>query len=180
VTDAIPLPPLVDVSVLSWPEEDRLRQQLAWFNLPRLLLVGAADHPPQLLDELEDWIRTPADPVDLHARCDVLLERATATTTCHPLVDEDGLLWMGSTWVALTSAQVPVVRLLLDNLTKVVRFDAVMGAYEGAGASGHPASVRTMLARLGARVRQVGLELHTVRRRGILLTVASDPPSRQR
>jgi len=56
-----------------------------------------------------------------------------------------------------------------------VRFDAVVAAYESGGGSGHPASVRTLLSRLGARVRSVGLDLVTVRRRGVLLTTAVPP-----
>ena len=68
------------------------------------------------------------------------------------------------------------MRLLLDHLDRVVRFEAIVAAYEAAGGSGHPASVRTLLSRLGARMRSVGLDLVTVRRRGVLLTVGR--PSR--
>jgi hypothetical protein len=62
------------------------------------------------------------------------------------------------------------VRVLLDHLDKVVRYDALVTAYEATGASGHPASVRTLVARLSTRLRTVGLELVCVRRRGVLLT----------
>jgi len=168
-----------DVSVLRWPEDEELRQQLAWFALPRILLVEGRIRPPELLDELEDWMRTPADPADLRARSDVVRRRAHASLGPSPLLDDDGLLWMGTSWVALTAPQAPVVRLLLDNLDRVVRFETVVAAYEQAGGSGHPASVRTLLARLGARVRSVGLELVTVRRRGVLLCLSVEPHRRQ-
>jgi len=160
-----------DVSLLRWPDEDRLRHQLAWFGLPRVLLVQPGDRPPDLLDELEDWMRTPADPIDLRARTDAVRRRARSSESLAPVLDEDDLLWLGTSWVALTPAQAPVVRLLLDHLDKVVRFDDVVAAYRTTGASGHPASVRTLVARLATRLRAVGLELVSVRRRGILLTV---------
>jgi hypothetical protein len=170
---------LVDasISVLRWPEEEPLRQQLAWFGLPRLLLIERGTRPPELVDEMEDWVRTPTDPQDLQARSEVLRRRAHTSSTRAPVLDDDGLLWVGSTWVSLTSAQAPVASLLLDNLNKVVRFDAIAATYDAAGGSRHPASVRTLLARLGARVHGVGLELVTIRRRGVILTAAA--PDRQ-
>jgi len=159
-----------DVSVLCWPAEASLREQLAWFGLPRVLLLEPGVHPPDPLDGLEDWMRLPADPMDLRARSAVVQRRAAEATTGTPFIDEDDLLWVGSAWVSLTRAQAPVMRLLLDNLGRVVRVDAVAAAYEAAGNSGHLASVRTLLSRIGARVRPVGLELVVVRRRGVLLT----------
>jgi hypothetical protein len=165
------------VSVLRWPQEEPLRRQLAWFGLPRVLLVEPAVAPPDLLDELEDWMRTPADPIDLRARTEAVRRRSTDPVGAAPLLDDDGLLWVGATWVALTPSQVPVARLLLDHLDKVVRFDAVAAACRSAGASGHPASVRTLITRLTARMRTVGLELVSVRQRGLLLTTGTRSPS---
>jgi len=164
-----------DVSVLRWPEEDDLRQQLAWFGLPRVLLVAPGNRPPDLLDELEDWMRTPADPVDLRARSDAVRRRAGSPAAGAPVLDDDGLLWVGTTWVDITPAQVPVVRVLLDHLDKVVTYDTLVAAYAATGASGHPASVRTLVARLAVRLHHVGLELVSVRRRGVLLTVGRLP-----
>jgi hypothetical protein len=169
-----------DVSVLRWPEDEELRRHLAMFALPRILLVEGPTRPPELLDELEDWMRTPADPADLRARSEVVRRRAQPSVAPpSPVLDDDGLLWMGTSWVALTAPQVPVVQVLLENLDRVVRFETVVAAYELAGGSGHPASVRTLLTRLGTRVRAVGLELITVRRRGVLLSASVEPPRRQ-
>jgi hypothetical protein len=164
-----------DVSVLRWPAEDRLRQQLAWFGLPRVLLLDPGVQPPEPVDDLEDWMRVPADPADLRARSAALQRRATEPTRHTPFIDDDDLLWVGTTWVSISGAQAPVLRLLLDHLERVVRFEAVVAAYVSAGGSGHPASVRTLLSRVGARVRPVGLHLVTVRRRGVLLTTAVRP-----
>ena len=165
-----------NVSVLAWPSEDRLRQQLAWFGLPRVLLLQPGVLPPEPLDGLEDWMRIPADPADLQARSATLERRAAEPARRAPFIDDDDLLWVGSTWVSVTGAQSPVVRLLLEHLDRVVRFESVIAAYVSAGGSGHPASVRTLLSRLGSRVRPVGLELVTVRRRGVILTTSAEPP----
>lgn len=160
-----------EVSLLEWPEEDELRRQLAWFGLPRVLLVAPDERPPEPLDEREDWMRTPADPIDLRARADAVRRRARPVEILVPILDEDGLLRVGTSWVALTPSQAPVVHILLENLGKVVRFDDVVAACEAAGASGHPSSVRTLVNRLSARLRAVGLDLVSVRRRGLVLTI---------
>jgi DNA-binding response OmpR family regulator len=162
--------------VLRWPAEERLRQQLAWFGLPRLLLVEPGVRPPELLDDLEDWTPTPIDPDDLLARCATLRLRAAEPSGRTPMVDDDDLLWVGSSWVALTAAQAPVLRLLVQHLDRVVPFDDLAAAYGSAGGSRHPASVRTLVTRLATRVRTVGLELVTVRGHGVVLTSRATAP----
>jgi DNA-binding winged helix-turn-helix (wHTH) protein len=94
---------------------------------------------------------------------------ATREGLALPLLDEDGLLHVGSAWVAITPSQMPVVSLLLEHPNEVVHTEAVIAACIAAGTSGHPASVRTLLTRLSRRLGAVGLELVTVRRRGVLL-----------
>ena len=159
----------LSVSLLVWPAEDDLRRQMGAVGQPRLLLVDPEVAPPELLDSLEDWVRTPADAADVEARAKALLARVTPPAPGEPSLDDDGLLHVGASWVVIPSRQVAVMRLLLDNVNRVVRTEAITEACVAAGASGHPASVRTLLTRLGARVRPVGLELVTVRQRGVLL-----------
>ena len=158
------------VSVLHHPTDAHVREHLAAFRQPRILLVEPGEEPPALLDELEDWMRTPADPADLQARSRELQRRALDAVPTSPTIDDQGLLWVGRSWVDLTPAQVPVVALLVDHLERVVRYDAVGAIYERAGGSSHAASLRTLLTRIGSRVRPLGLELIIVRRRGVLLT----------
>ena len=152
------------------PADAHVREHLATFRQPRILLVEPGVTPPVLLDELEDWMRTPADPDDLRARSRELHRRALDAAPASPTIDDQGLLWVGRSWVDLTPAQAPVVALLVEHLERVVRYDAVGATYESAGGSSHAASLRTLLTRIGSRVRPVGLELVTVRRRGVLLT----------
>jgi hypothetical protein len=158
------------VSVLCWPADEAVRRHLAAFRQPRVLLVEPESPPPPLLDDLEDWLRTPTNPDDLRARSEELHKRALDHTRPQPTIDEHGLLRVGSSWVDLTPSQAPVVSLLLDHLERVVSYETVGATYAKAGGSSHVVSLRTLLARIAARVRPVGLELVTVRRRGVLLT----------
>ena len=78
-TDLRSRPADADVAVLRWPSEALLREQLAWFGLPRVLLLAPGVQPPEPLDGLEDWMRDPADPGDLHVRRRTLQRRATVS-----------------------------------------------------------------------------------------------------
>ena len=170
LAQARPLPSeLPAVSIVEWPAEDERRSHLARLGQPRLLLVPFGVQPPRPLDELEDWIRSPADPIDLMARSEHLHTRATALNPPALVLDDDGLLWLGEAWVAITDAQLPVVRLLVDHRDRVVRIEALVEAYVAGGGSDHPASMRTLMSRLSSRLGRLGLELVTVRRRGMIL-----------
>jgi hypothetical protein len=159
----------VAVSLLAWPAEDDLRRHLATVGQPRLLLVEPDAAPPEPLDLLEDWVRSSSDPADVEARAKALLGRTRSARPVEPVLDDDGLLHVGAAWVVIPPTQVPLVALLLEHLGRVVRSEALAGACVAGGGSGHPAAVRTLVARLAARVRPLGLDLVTVRQRGVLL-----------
>jgi DNA-binding winged helix-turn-helix (wHTH) protein len=91
-----------------------------------------------------------------------------------PLLDEDGLLRVGDRWVAIPDAQLPVVALLVDRYGRLVRRETLTAAYVEGGNSGGDSSIRSLLARVGRRVARLGLELHTVRGRGVLLARSDD------
>jgi hypothetical protein len=176
MTPTLPSPAVpTEVTTVAWPERADLRAWLADRHEPRLLLVAAGAPAPRPLDELEDWMRRPADPGDVAARSEELLRRAQERARRAPVVDADGLLRYDGRWVAIPEGQVEVARLLVDRLGRVVGNDVLREAYEAAGGSGHPNSMRTLVARLNRRVHQVGLTLVTVRARGVLL--ATTPPS---
>jgi hypothetical protein len=165
------------VALLAWPAEDGERRHLAALGEPRLLLVDPGVSPPAPLDGNEDWVRSTNDPEEVQARAEALLARLAAAPRWTPVLDEDGLLRTPSGWAAITDAQLPVLQLLLANLGRVVTTEAISGVYGGQATGGRPASMRTMLARLNARIRPLGLELVTIRRRGVLLqVVAGGPP----
>ena len=73
--------------------------------------------------------------------------------------------------MAVTPAQISVVRVLLEQLGRVVPTERIVEAYKAVGGSGHPVSVRTVLRRIGIRVAPLGLELVMVRRRGVMLSI---------
>ena len=66
----------------------------------------------------------------------------------------------------------PVVDLLVRNLGRLVGNHEVRQAYDGAGGSGSSTSLRSLVHRLGRRVAEVGLRLHVVRSRGLVLDIA--------
>ena len=49
------------VALVAWPREAARAQRLADAATPRLLLVEPGAAPPPPSDELQDWVRLPAD-----------------------------------------------------------------------------------------------------------------------
>lgn len=167
---------VADVSIVEWPAADERRRHLARLGRPRLLLVSLGVQPPTPLDNLEDWIRSPADPIDLVTRVEHLAHRAAEAGLPVPILDHDGILRVGEAWVAITESQLPVVQVLVENRDRVVRLEVLVEAYVAGGGSDHPASVRTLLSRLAIRFGRLDLELVTVRRRGMLLRTGGTRP----
>lgn len=156
------------VAVLRWPADADTRRRLAELRIPRLLLVGRGDEPPVITDELEDWAREPLDPTDLSLRSETLRRRARDLPVA-PILDSDGLLRFGGRWAVVPDSQLAVVELLIRRYGEVVGFDELADAYARAGGARTPGSVRAVIARLRTRVADVGLRLHGVRGRGVLL-----------
>lgn len=84
-------------------------------------------------------------------------------------LDADGLLRFEGRWVAITDVQLPVVRLLVADAGRLVRNQAILAAYCGAGGSPSESSYRSLIHRLNQRLATVGLGLHVVRNRGVVL-----------
>ena len=66
----------MDVALVHWPAEAERLERLRAAREPRLVIVehGA---PPTTIDELEDWLRAPADETDVGIRLATLRERAS-------------------------------------------------------------------------------------------------------
>jgi hypothetical protein len=164
------------VTLVRWPAEAAVRAGLAALGQPRLLLLDVGISPPAPVDGLEDWVRWPPDPEDLAARVANLRGRVSEEVE-PPVLDDDGLLRRGDRWVAISDIQVPMIRHLLDNLGRVVRYAAIVEAYVAGGGTSRATSVRTVLSRLDGRVRPVGLEIVTIRRRGVMLRTIDVGPN---
>ena len=93
-------------------------------------------------------------------------------TPAPPVLDDDGLLRHGGRWVSISDAQIPLVDLLVRNIGRLVSSAEIRAAYVAAGGSGSPTSLRSVVHRLGRRVADVGLRLHVVRGRGVILDTA--------
>lgn len=159
-----------DVAVVRWPDEAAARTLLADAGKPRVLVVSADAPAPAGLDELEDWLREPVDPVELVARTDALRRRLAARALV-PMLDDDGLLHVGHRWVSIPDTQLPLVRLLLARMGQLVRTEEVVAAYAAAGGTDNPTSIRTAITRMRARVATVGLSIRVARERGVVLEV---------
>lgn len=162
----------MQVAVLRWPDEEPRRAQLRSTCGARLLLVAPEAPAPVVADDLEDWIRLPADDRDLQARIDGLALRLRGRGgNGHrpvPMIDGDGLLRHAGAWVALPPIEARLAAALLERLGSVVPRDVLVRAGWPRAAPNRNVLDVHML-RLRRRVDGVGLTIRTVRSRGYLL-----------
>jgi DNA-binding response OmpR family regulator len=162
----------MDVVLVRWPADESSRTRLQAAGVPRLLLVENGSQPPAIADELEDWIRVPADEVDLHARVEALDRRTRARSATVPDLDEDGVLRVGPAWVPLPPVEARLTAALLDRFGAVVSRDALARAGWPDGAPGRNA-LDVHVLRLRRRLAPLELAIRTVRARGYLLEATS-------
>ena len=158
----------MDVVLVRWPSEERTRARLCEAGVPRVLLVEGGAPPPAVSDELEDWIRVPADEVDLHARVDAIARRVRSRTSDSPSLDDDGVLRFGGAWVPLPPVEARLTAALLDRTGAVVSREVLSRAGWPDGAPGRNA-LDVHVLRLRRRLGPLGLAIRTVRSRGYLL-----------
>jgi DNA-binding response OmpR family regulator len=170
---AEPIPVGSDVAVLRWPDDEHLRPKLEQEGHPRVLIVAALRPAPEIDSELEDWMREPIDLQELQTRADTLRIRAHQRSLL-PRLDDHGLVRVGTRWVAIPDAQLPVVALLLARIGRLVELEQIVEVYTGHGNSGHRTAISAVMNRLTTRLREVGLDLHVVRGRGYVLDVAAE------
>lgn len=159
----------MEVVLVRWPSDEAARTRLGEAGVPRLLLVEGAAGPPAVCDELEDWIRVPADEVDLHARIEALERRARARGTGVPELDDDGVLRIASGgWVPLPPVEARLTAALVERYGAVVSREVLARAGWPDGSPGRNA-LDVHVLRLRRRVAPLGLAIRTVRSRGYLL-----------
>ncbi|HVL93870.1 MAG TPA: helix-turn-helix domain-containing protein [Acidimicrobiales bacterium] len=158
----------MDVAMVRWPAEEDRRAGLAASHAPRLLVLEAQVTPPEPADCLEDWVRASAPDEELRARLAALTRRAFAHVAVVPLLDDDGVLRMGSSWVSLPPVESRLATALLERFGAVVSRDSLGRAGWPTGPPGRNALDVHML-RLRRRVAPVALAIRTVRSRGYLL-----------
>ena len=130
-----------------------------------LYLVGADDAPPSPTTCLEDWVRVPGDDRDLHARVAVLEMRA-AVHGSPPTLDDDARLHYRGRRLTLSPPEERLASLLVQHFGEVVNDRELAAALRTDAASGSSPSLRTAMSRLRSRLRDLGLVVHRIRRRG--------------
>jgi DNA-binding response OmpR family regulator len=167
----------MDVVLVRYPAEAARRDSLAAAGVARLLLVETNEPPPEVIDTLEDWVRVPADELEVQARLSTLQARLAARAPVVPTLDADGVIRNGSAWVSLPPVEARLVDSLVERFGAVVSREVLTRAGWPEGSPGRNALDVHML-RVRRRLASVGLVIRTVRSRGYLLeraetTVAS-------
>ncbi len=163
----------VDVVLLRWPQEQERRDALARQEHPRLLLLDQDTPPPPLADCFEDWVRLPVSNDDLEARSLGLLQRVRSHQPDRPVLDPDGVLRRGGTWVSLPPVEARLMGALLERFGAVVSREHLARAGWPQGAPGRNALDVHML-RVRRRIAPLALVIKTVRSRGYLLEQVHD------
>jgi DNA-binding response OmpR family regulator len=155
-----------DVQVLWWPEEAGVRDAM-WVGTPCLLLVATDAEPPSELRDLEDWLRLPLDPTELGQRQDALRSRAAGGRALS--VDDDGLVRRGKRWIALSPSELALFRPLFASIGRVVARADLLASARTQGVAMDARWLARPMRGLRERLRELGLEVHTVRGVGYLL-----------
>lgn len=158
----------MDIELIQWPAQTELRNRLAERRQTRLLLVARKADPPVSDDILEDWVRLPVTDQDLRARIRDLLSRAAAHQRRTPTIDRHGVLHTARGSAALSPLHAALVRVLLDNLGKVVaRSELEAAGWQQQVPERNRLDVH--MTRIRRRIEETGLSIKTVRSRGYLL-----------
>ena len=156
------------VTLLRWPAEADLRAEAAASGRPRLLVLAPEAAPPLVWDDLEDWVRDPADPLEVQSRLQTLEQRSTRQSTPGPELDADGIVrWAGS-WVSVPPIEARLLAPLLEERGRVVRRDDLERAGWPAGV-GSERALDGRIKHLRRRLAPLGLAIQTVRGIGFLL-----------
>jgi Transcriptional regulatory protein, C terminal len=157
----------VKVSLVRWPAETERREALRQAGEPRLLLVEQGA-PPVPADHREDWIRLPADDVDLRVRVEALRRRLGAEAADSPHIDGDGVLRVSDRWVALPPVEARLAGVMVDRFGAVVSRESLTRVgWPGGSSSRNALDVHVL--RLRRRLSPMGLAIRTVRSRGYLM-----------
>ena len=163
--------------LLQWPDDQEAGAALVALGQPCVWPVPPGVVPPKDWSDIEDWVRIPADPVDLMARLASVVARAHVV----PLVlhvDTDDMLWCEDECVALSKLEARLMRVLLRFPRQVVNRDT-LAAETWPGDSRDPATILpTPIKVLRRKIAPLGLSIHTVPSRGYLLETPPRPLGR--
>jgi DNA-binding response OmpR family regulator len=159
----------MQVELLTWPEAEVRRRELAALGRPCLLLVSASATPPDIRSRLEDWIRVPASEQDVAARIHRLRQLVLPEPMAHLTIDDDDVLHVDDRWVALSRGQAAIARALAFAAPRLVLRPALASA---AGVDAESRALDSIVHRLRGRLAPLGIDIVGVRGRGYALTPA--------
>lgn len=157
---------LPDVAIVTLPGDSDLLTSLRHTGAPRLILVPNDVDAPIGGDALEDWVRLPADPREVHARISTLQIRANVRP--RPRIDEHGCLHVDDRWIAIPPIEARILSVLIERFGSVVSTaELAAGAWPDGLSSA--SQLRVRILRLRRRLDALELELDTVRGEGYVL-----------
>ena len=156
------------VVTIEWPDHDDRRATIVATGRAALLVVERGQPPPTDLEPLEDWIRAPIDPIERAARVKGLrLRQQRLRGGVH--LDDDRSLRVADRRVTLTEHQQALLIPLLARIGQPTPRAVVERASAQAGGPADPDHLRRALSRLRGRLAEVGLDLHLLSGRAVLL-----------
>jgi hypothetical protein len=160
---------MMGVQVVPWPAGASPAGPPA--GRPVLLLVAPDADPPDVWDELIEWVRLPADDRDVKARVRAL-RRRSADRRAQPVLDEHGVLTRGDAIAVLTPIESRIVAVLLERIGAVVGRRQLADA-AWTGGEPHDRAVDARITTLRPKLRELGMSIRTVRRHGYCLVLDS-------
>jgi hypothetical protein len=154
-----------EVHLVRWPAEADDRRRFSEIGELCLLLVEPNELPPDDVGRSEDWVRSTADPIEVHWRIE-RLRSLNPRPLGPPEVDDDNILSFGDQWLPLGPGDAGLVRLLCEQFGNLVHRDELRVT---AGAALTDAALSVRLFRLRRQLAPLGLNVATVRGRGYVL-----------
>jgi len=161
----------MDVQLLRWPAAQAQLEDLRAARLPRLIIVESDVTPPEMVDELEDWVRLPAERADIDIRAKTLARRAQKIR--RPVLSNEGVMSFEGRSVPLSPVEAQVVASLMTKFEAVVSRRELTEAVWPKEAPPRNA-LDVHISRVRRRVAEVGLQIRTVRGRGYMLESMSE------
>jgi hypothetical protein len=154
-----------EVHLVRWPAEAGDRRRFGEMGELCLLLVEPNELPPDDVRRSEDWVRSTADPIEVHWRIE-RLRALNPRPVGPPEVDDDNIVSFGGQWLPLGPRDAGLVRVLCAQYGNLVHRDELRST---AGASLTDAALSVRLFRLRRQLAPLGLNIATVRGRGYVL-----------
>jgi len=155
---------IVDVLLVSWPDDASRGRTMADAGVPVLYLVAAETLAPVPTTCLEDWVRVPADRDDIYARMLALQFRASSHYAS-PRLDQHRRVAIGARLLPLPSPEAELAALLVERFEEVVTDEDLVlaAALEG------PTMLRKPIHRLRKTFRPHRLDIERAPRIGYRL-----------